>query len=43
MAWAGSLSAGSGRCACLSVRSTFARTAESPLSDFRPAMECRSR
>ena len=30
MAWASSESAGSGRCACMSVRSTLARTNESP-------------
>ena len=43
MAWASSVSAGSGRCACRSVRSTPARTTESPWSDLRPATECRSR
>ena len=32
-----------GRCMAMSVRSTFARTNESPWSDFLPATECRSR
>ena len=36
MAWASSESAGSGRCMSMSVRSTFARTTESPWSDFFP-------
>jgi hypothetical protein len=40
---ASSLSAGSGRCACMSVRRMLARTTASPWSDLWPATECRSR
>jgi hypothetical protein len=43
IACASSVSAGSGRWACRSVRRMFARTTASPWSDLRPATECRSR
>ena len=43
IAWASSVSAGSGRWAWASVRRMLASTTASPWSDLRPATECRSR